>query len=94
MAKGNYGTLSSHTVVSQGAITVAGRSGYQVTWNVVPNYSGPSGTVELIALPVPSQSGYYTLIDIGVDQSSQAPSLATVNSQIITGITDSSAAGA
>ena len=94
MAKGNYGTLSSHTVVSQGAITVAGRSGYQVTWNVVPNYSGPSGTVELIALPVPSQAGYYTLIDIGVDQSSQAPSLATVNSQIITGITDSSAAGA
>jgi hypothetical protein len=94
MAKGNYGTLASHTVVSQGAITVAGRSGYQVTWNVVPNYSGPSGTVELIALPVTGQSGYYTLIDIGVDQSSQAPSLATVNSQIITGITDSSAAGA
>jgi Protein of unknown function (DUF2510) len=94
MAKGNYGTLASHTVVNQGAITVAGRSGYQVTWNVVPNYSGPSGTVELIALPVPGQSGYYTLIDIGVDQSSQAPSLATVNSQIITGITDSSAAGA
>jgi hypothetical protein len=94
MAKGNYGTLSSHTVVNQGAITVAGRSGYQVTWNVVPNYSGPSGTVELIALPVPSQAGYYTLIDIGVDQSSQAPSLSTVNSQIITGITDSSAAGA
>jgi hypothetical protein len=94
MAKGNYGTLASHTVVSQGAITVAGRSGYQVTWNAVPNYSGPSGTVELIALPVTGQSGYYTLIDIGVDQSSQAPSLATVNSQIITGITDSSAAGA
>jgi hypothetical protein len=94
MAKGNYGTLSSHTVVSQGAVTVAGRSGYQVTWSVVPNYSGPSGTVEVIALPVPGQSGYYTLVDIGVDQSSQAPSLATVNSQIINGITDSSAAGA
>lgn len=94
MAKGNYGTLSSHKVVSQGAITVAGRVGYQVTWSVVPNYSGPSGTVEIIALPVPGQSGYFTLIDIGVDQSAQAPTLATVNSQIISGITDSSAAGA
>lgn len=94
MAKGNYGTLSAHKVTSQGAITVAGRSGYEVTWSVTPNYSGPSGTVELIALPVTGESGYYTLIDIGVDQSSQAPSLATVNSQIISGITDSSAAGA
>jgi hypothetical protein len=94
MAKGNYGTLSAHTVTGQGAVTVAGRSGYQVTWSVTPNYSGPSGTVEVIALPVPGQSGYFTLIDIGVDQSSQAPSLATVNSQIISGITDSSAAGA
>ncbi|HET9172863.1 MAG TPA: DUF2510 domain-containing protein [Actinospica sp.] len=94
MAKGNYGTLTSHSVVGQGAVTVAGRSGYQVTWNVVPSYAGPSGTVEVIALPVPGQSGYFTLIDIGVDQSSQAPSLATVNSQIINGITDSSAAGA
>ncbi|HWG27098.1 hypothetical protein [Actinospica sp.] len=94
MAKGNYGTLSAHTVSSQGAVTVAGRSGYQVTWSVTPNYSGPSGTVEVIALPVPGQSGYFTLIDIGVDQSSQAPSLATVNSQVISAITDSSAAGA
>ncbi|MBR7826419.1 DUF2510 domain-containing protein [Actinospica sp. MGRD01-02] len=94
MAKGNYGTLSAHKVTGQGAITVAGRSGYEVTWSVTPDYSGPSGTVELIALPVTGESGYYTLIDIGVDQSSQAPSLATVNSQIISGITDSSAAGA
>lgn len=94
MAKANYGSLSSHKVLSQGAVTVAGRSGYQVTWSVVPSYDGPSGTVELIALPVPGQSGYYTLIDIGVDQTSKAPSLSTVNSQIISGITDSSAAGA
>jgi Protein of unknown function (DUF2510) len=94
IAKGNYGTLTSHSVTSQGAITVAGRAGYQITWSVVPNYSGPSGTVELIAVPVPSQTGYFTLIDIGVDQSSQAPSLNTVNSQIISVITDSSATGA
>ena len=94
LAKGNYGTLTSHTVTSQGAVNVAGRSGYQITWSVVPNYAGPSGTVEVIALPIPGQSGYFALIDIGVDQSSQAPSLATVNSQIISGITDSSAAGA
>ena len=94
VAGDNYGSLSSHKVVDQGAITVAGRAGYQITWSVVPSYSGPSGTVELIALPVPGESGYYTLIDIGVDQSSQAPSLSTVNSQIIAGIADSSAAGA
>ena len=94
VAGSNYGSLSSHKVVDQGAVTVAGRSGYQITWSVVPSYSGPSGTVELIALPVPGESGYYTLIDIGVDQSSQAPSLSTVNSQIIAGITDSNAAGA
>lgn len=94
MAKGNYGNLSGHTVSGQGAVTVAGRSGYQVTWKVTPSYSGPSGVVELIALPVPGESGYFTLIDIGVDQSAQAPSLSTVNSQIIGDITDSSAAGA
>jgi hypothetical protein len=94
LAKGNYGSLSSHSVVSQGAITVAGRSGYQITWKAVPSYSGPSGTVEAIAMPVPGQSGAFTLIDIGVDISSQAPSLSTVNSQIIGSITDSSAAGA
>jgi hypothetical protein len=94
MAKGNYGTITAHTVVSQGAVTVAGRSGYQVTWSVTPNYSGPSGTVELIAMPLPGESGYFTLIDVGVDQSSQAPTIATVNSQIISAITDSSAAGA
>jgi hypothetical protein len=94
LAQGNYGNLASHSVVSQGAVTVAGRAGYQVTWSVVPNYSGPSGTVEAIAVPVPGQSGYFTLIDIGVDQSSQAPSLSSVNAQIITNITASGAAGA
>lgn len=94
MAKANYGSLSGHTVAGQGAITVAGRAGYQVTWKVTPSYSGPSGTVELIALPVPGQSGYFTLIDIGVDQSAQAPTLDSVNSQIVNAITDSSAAGA
>jgi hypothetical protein len=93
LAKGNYGNLSSHSVVSQGALTVAGRAGYQITWSVVPSYSGPSGTVEVIAVPVPSQSGYFTLIDIGVDQSAQAPSLSSVNSQIISDITDSDATG-
>jgi Protein of unknown function (DUF2510) len=94
LAKSNYGNLTSHSVVSQGALTVAGRAGYQVTWSVVPSYSGPSGTVEGIAVPVPGHSGFFTLIDIGVDQSSQAPSLSSVNSQIISSITDSSAAGA
>jgi Protein of unknown function (DUF2510) len=94
LAKGNYGNLASHNVVSQGAVTVAGRAGYQVTWSVVPNYSGPSGTVEAIAIPVPGQSGYFTLIDIGVDQDPQAPSLSSVNAQIISNITSSGAAGA
>ena len=94
LAQVNYGNLTSHKVVSQGAVTVAGRAGYQITWSVVPSYSGPGGTVEGIAIPVPGQSGIFTLIDIGVDNSSQAPSLSTVNSQIISGITDSNAAGA
>jgi len=94
LASDNYGKLSSHKVVSQGAITVAGRTGYQITWSVVPNYTGPGGTVEDIILPVPSESTYFTVIDIGVDNSSQAPSLSSVNSGIIQGITDSSAAGA
>lgn len=93
LAKNNYGNLSSHSVVSQGAVTVAGRAGYQVTWSVVPNYSGPNGTVEVIAVPVPGHAGDFTLIDIGVDQSSLAPSLSSVNAQIISDITDSSAAG-
>lgn len=93
IATGNYGTLTSHTVVSQGAITVAGRAGYQITWSVVPNYSGPAGTVEAIAIPVPGQTGYFALIDIGVDQDSQAPTLSAVNSQIIAGITDSASSG-
>jgi len=93
LAKNNYGNLSSHSVVNQGAVTVAGRAGYQITWNVVPSYSGPSGTVEVIAVPVPGHSGNFTLIDIGVDHSSQAPSLSSVNSQIISNITDSTAAG-
>jgi hypothetical protein len=94
LAQGNYGNLSSHKVVSQGAITVAGRSGYQITWSVVPNYSGPGGTVEAIAVPLPGQAGVFTLIDIGVDNSAQAPTLSSVNSQIIAGISDSNAAGA
>ncbi len=94
LAKDNYGNLASHTVVNQGAVTVAGRAGYQVTWSVVPNYSGPSGTVEAIAMPVPGQSGFFTLIDIGVDQDPQAPSLSSVNAQIIANITQSAAAGA
>jgi hypothetical protein len=94
LAKGNYGPLKSHTVVGQGAVTVAGRSGYQITWKVVPDYSGPGGTVEAIAMPVPGQSGFFTIIDIGVDDSAQAPSLSSVSSQIIGDITDSSAGGA
>jgi len=93
-AKGNYGTLSSHSVVSQGAISVAGRTGYQITWSVVPNYSGPSGTVQLIALPDPELPGYMAMIDIGVDKSSKAPSLSTVDSQIINNIVDANATGA
>jgi hypothetical protein len=93
-AKGNYGTLSSHSVASQGSISVAGRTGYQITWNVVPDYSGPSGTVQLIALPDPELPGYLAVIDIGVDKSSQAPSLSSVDSQIIADIVDSNAAGA
>jgi len=94
LASNNYGNLASHTVVSQGAVTVAGRAGYQVTWSVVPNYSGPGGTVEVIAVPVPSHTGYFTLIDIGVDQSPQAPSLSSVNAQIIANITSSDTTGA
>ena len=94
LAKNNYGNLASHTVVNQGAITVAGRAGYQITWSVVPNYAGPSGTVEAIVLPVPGQSGYFTLIDIGVDKDPQAPSLSTVNAQIISNISSAGAAGA
>ena len=94
LAKSDYGSLSSHTVVSQGAITVAGRAGYQITWSVVPSYTGPSGTVEAIAVPVPAQTGYFTLIDVGLDQSAQAPTLSSVNSQVIASITDANAAGA
>ena len=94
LAKNNYGSLSSHNVVNQGAITVAGRAGYQITWSVVPSYSGPSGTVEAIAVPIPGHSGYFTLIDIGLDQSAQAPSLSSVNTQIIANITGSGSAGA
>lgn len=90
LAKSDYGNLTSHSVVSQGAVTVAGRAGYQITWSVVPSYSGPSGTVEAIAVPVPGNSGYFTLIDVGLDQSSQAPSLSSVNSQVISNITAAS----
>lgn len=93
-AKGNYGTLSSHSVVSEGTISVAGRTGYQITWSVVPNYSGPSGTVQLIALPDPELPGYMAMIDIGVDKAGQAPSLSTVDSQIINNIVDANATGA
>ena len=93
LAKSNYGNLTSHNVVNQGAVTVAGRAGYQITWSVVPNYSGPNGTVEVIAVPVPSHSGVFTLIDIGVDQSPQAPSLSSVNSLVISNITDTNASG-
>ncbi|WP_034269804.1 DUF2510 domain-containing protein [Actinospica robiniae] len=93
-AKGNYGTLSSHSVVNEGAISVAGRTGYQITWSVVPDYSGPSGTVQLIALPDPDLPGYMAIIDIGVDKSSKAPSLSTVDSQIINNIVDANATGA
>ncbi len=93
LAKSDYGNLTSHTVVSQGAVTVAGRAGYQVTWSVVPSYTGPSGTVEVIAVPVPAHTGYFALIDVGLDQSAQAPALSTVNTQIIANITDSNASG-
>ncbi|HEU5333979.1 MAG TPA: DUF2510 domain-containing protein [Actinocrinis sp.] len=94
LASNNYGNLASHTVVNQGAVTVAGRAGYQVTWSVVPSYTGPGGTVEVIAVPVPDHSGYFTLIDIGVDQNAQAPSLSSVNAQIIANITPSDTTGA
>ncbi len=93
LAKNNYGNLSSHNVVNQGAITVAGRAGYQITWSVVPSYVGPSGTVEVIAVPVPGHSTFFTLIDIGLDQTSQAPSLSSVNTQIVANITGSGGAG-
>jgi hypothetical protein len=94
LASNNYGNLASHSVVGQGAVTVAGRAGYQVTWSVVPNYTGPGGTVEVIAVPVPGHTGYFTLIDIGVDQNPQAPSLTSVNAQIIANITSSASTGA
>lgn len=69
-----YGGVTSHTVVKSGAVTVAGRTGYLVRWQVKTG-KGPGGYVQSLAFP--STIGAESLITVrfGFDAGPEGPPL-------------------
>ena len=67
------------------------RSGFEVSY-FTPERAG--FRIEGTTAGFQDDESWVVNYDIGVDQSAQAPTLSSVNSQIIAGITDSSATGA
>ncbi|MFC7219127.1 DUF2510 domain-containing protein [Streptomyces polyrhachis] len=77
-----YGGITSHEVLKEEAVTVAGRQGYLVRWKVVTK-EGDDGYVQSLAFPSPAASGKggapLVIVRFGFDVSDKAPQLAQMD---------------
>lgn len=74
-SKENYGGIVSHKELKSEAVTVAGRPGYRVLWQV-DNAAGDDGYVQSLALPDPrSAAKKMIVISMAIDKNPAAPPL-------------------
>ena len=83
--KASYGDVTGHQVLEEKAVTVAGRSGYLVRWQVNAKV-GNNGTVETVVFPNKAGDKLIAL-HLGFDIASKAPSVSVMD-QIVSGVTD------
>ncbi|WP_160311614.1 DUF2510 domain-containing protein [Streptacidiphilus melanogenes] len=83
--KESYGDVTGHQVLQEKAVTVAGRSGYLVRWQVDAKV-GNNGTVETVVFPDKAGDKLIAL-HLGFDIASKAPSVSVMD-QIVSGVTD------
>ncbi|MBC7269188.1 MAG: DUF2510 domain-containing protein [Streptomyces sp.] len=62
----SYGKITSHEVLSSGAVTVAGQKGYQVRWKAVTS-KGSDGYVESLVFPSPGNPDRLVVVRMGLD---------------------------
>jgi hypothetical protein len=73
-----YGGVTSHRLVGQGQIAVAGRAGYYVRWRVT-TAKGPGGYVESLAFPSSTGSQAPVLVRFAFDAGADGPPLADMD---------------
>ncbi|TXS03478.1 DUF2510 domain-containing protein [Streptomyces sp. col6] len=73
-----HGGLLSHRQISAEAVTVAGRSGYQVRWRVVTG-KGPGGYVQSLVFPSPVGSESPVIVRCALDAGPDGPPLALMD---------------
>ncbi|WP_030381916.1 MULTISPECIES: DUF2510 domain-containing protein [unclassified Streptomyces] len=73
-----YGGVTSHRLVGQGQIAVAGRAGYYVRWRVT-TAKGPGGYVESLAFPSSTGSQAPVLVRFAFDAGTDGPPLADMD---------------
>jgi hypothetical protein len=83
--KESYGDITGHQVLLEKAVTVAGRPGYLVRWQVDAKV-GNNGTVETVVFPDKAADKLVAL-RLGFDVASKAPSLSVMD-QIVSGVAD------
>jgi hypothetical protein len=79
-----FGGLTSHQLVKEGQIAVAGRAGYFVRWRV-STAKGPGGYVQSLAFPSSVGSGAPVIVRFAFDAGPDGPPLADMD-RIIKGI--------
>ncbi|MET7943517.1 DUF2510 domain-containing protein [Streptomyces sp. NPDC005302] len=73
-----YGSITSHKELASKAVTVAGQKGYLVRWKVATS-KGDDGYVESLVFPSPADRSALVVVRFGVDVSSKAPQLSTID---------------
>jgi hypothetical protein len=88
--KQSYGTVTGHKQLESQAVTVAGRRGYLIRWQVDAKV-GNNGTVEDVVFPNSSNTKLIA-VHLGFDITSKAPAVSVMDT-IISGIQDYSGGG-
>ncbi|MGW0999795.1 DUF2510 domain-containing protein [Streptomyces sp. NPDC002523] len=70
----DYGGITGHRRTAEGAVTVAGRNGYFIRWEVSTG-KGLGAVVEAVVFPSPRVQGRYLLLGFGFDDNSKGPSV-------------------
>ncbi|WP_245984557.1 DUF2510 domain-containing protein [Streptomyces tateyamensis] len=84
-AEESYPNSKSHQELKSEAVTVAGRSGYLVRWDVTAS-QGNNGTVESVVFPTADGKGLVA-VRLGFDQTDKAPAVSQMDT-IVSGIKD------
>jgi hypothetical protein len=91
VASASYGpTVKSHQELKSEAVTVAGRSGYLIRWQVVAQ-QGNNGTVQDVVFPT-ADGKHLVAVQFGFDIADKAPAVSTMDT-IVSGIKDFSGPG-